>query len=135
VRRGDGRTAGRAHGWCRSDRTDPGLCRRQAAGDDRGGADGNRVRPSDAERNDARKRAVGLRAGAALLSSRHPATDMRAGAAGLALIAATLLLGVFVTVAGTPVADVRIMMALAELRGMGGGRFWPIVTALGDGEV
>ena len=60
-----GRTAGRPYGRRRGHRADPGLCRRAAARDHRGRADGDGLPASDAERDDARERARRLRAGAA----------------------------------------------------------------------
>jgi dihydrolipoamide dehydrogenase len=44
----DRRTAGRAHGRRRGDRTDPGLCHRPHAGDHRGGTDAHRFPASHA---------------------------------------------------------------------------------------
>ena len=67
VRRQDRRAARRPHDRRRGDRADPGLCRGQDARDHRGRADEQRVPAPDAERDDARKRAGGLWAGAAHL--------------------------------------------------------------------
>ncbi len=57
VRREDRRTAGRAHDRGRGDGTDPGLCHRPDAGNDRGGTDRDGLRASDPVRDDARSRA------------------------------------------------------------------------------
>ncbi len=53
VRCEDRRAAGGAYGGRGSDRADPGLCRGPRAGDDRGGAHGDRLPASDALRDDA----------------------------------------------------------------------------------
>jgi pyruvate/2-oxoglutarate dehydrogenase complex dihydrolipoamide dehydrogenase (E3) component len=57
LRRQDRGASGRTHDRRGGHGTDPGLHRRQEAGDDRRGPDGNRLPASDALRDDARKRA------------------------------------------------------------------------------
>ena len=79
----DRQAARRAHGGGGGDRADPGLRRRHEPRDHGGGADGDRVPASDAERDDARERLGRLRAGdpqvvPATLSSPPPARGRRA---------------------------------------------------------